>query len=167
MASYNQWMNKRLFAKTGQLSADDIAQNRGAYFGSILGTLNHSYVADLLWLRRFSSSDTPTLLPLDDMPSPTDLHQILYDDLKLLSSKRRELDALILSFTNSLGDACLTHPVYYKNMDGETMQFPLGLLLQHFFNHQTHHRGQVTTLLFQAGVDPEATDLLVMMMDKS
>jgi len=61
----------------------------------------------------------------------------------------------------------LQSDIRYRNMKGIKYQKPLGELLQHVFNHQTHHRGQVTTLLFQAGIDPEATDLLVMMMDEA
>jgi uncharacterized damage-inducible protein DinB len=61
----------------------------------------------------------------------------------------------------------LQSDIRYRDMKGNKHKRPLGELLQHVFNHQTHHRGQVTTLLFQAGVDPEATDLLVMMMDEA
>jgi len=50
-------------------------------------------------------------------------------------------------------------------MAGEKHQQPLDALLQHLFNHQTHHRGQVTTLLFQADIDPEATDFIIMLIE--
>jgi len=167
MARYNQWVNRQLYDKVQQLPAEEIAKDRGAFFGSILGTLNHILVADLFWLRRFSSSKVSrdALAPVRDMTMPTSLRDILFDDIQALRSKREEMDALILDFSQTWDEEMLATPIRYRIMAGEKHQQPLGALLQHFFNHQTHHRGQVTTLLFQAGIDPAATDLLVMMME--
>jgi len=169
MARYNQWMNRRLYAKVQLLPADEVAKDRGAFFGSILGTLNHILVADLFWLRRIAGAEAcaEALAPMREMTMPSGLRDILYDDIEALTVKREAIDALILSFADSWDDAMLAEPIRYRNMAGDKFERPLGVLLQHLFNHQTHHRGQVTTLLFQAGVDPEATDLLVMMMEES
>jgi len=165
MARYNRWMNRRLYAKVQLLPADEIAKDRGAFFTSILGTLNHILVADMFWLRRFSGSRecSDVLAPIREMTMPTALHDMLYDDMQVLAGKREELDRLILSFAETWDTGLLATTVRYRNMKGEKHERPLGALLQHLFNHQTHHRGQVTTLLFQAGIDPEATDLLAMM----
>ena len=167
MARYNQWMNQRLYAKARLLPADEIAKDCGAFFGSILGTLNHILVADLFWLRRIAGAEAcaDALAPMREMTMPSGLRDILYDDVAALAVKREEIDALILSFSESWDDAMLAEAIRYRNMAGEKFERPLGTLLQHLFNHQTHHRGQVTTLLFQAGIDPEVTDLLVMMME--
>jgi len=169
MARYNQWVNPRLYDKVQQLPADEIARDRGAFFGSILGTLNHILVADMFWLRRFSSSKLckDALTPMRDMAMPGSLRDILFDDIQILCTKREEMDALILDFSDTWNDEILASPIRYRNMAGEKHQQPLGALLQHFFNHQTHHRGQITTLLFQAGIDPEATDLIVMLMGEN
>jgi len=168
MARYNQWMNRKLYAKVQQLPADEIAIDRGAFFGSILGTLNHIMVADLFWLRRISGSKVcaEALAPMRVWQMPGSLRDILYDDIKLLEARREELDALILAFSEAWDEVMLASPIRYRNLAGDKHEQPLGALLQHLFNHQTHHRGQVTTLLFQAGIDPEATDLLVMMMEE-
>jgi len=168
MARYNQWVNRRLYDKVQLLPAAEIAEDRGAFFGSILGTLNHILVGDMFWLRRFSSSKLckDALTPISEMTMPTSLRDILFDDIQILRTKREEMDALILDFSDTWNDEILASPIHYRNMAGEKHQQPLGALLQHFFNHQTHHRGQVTTLLFQAGIDPEATDFLVMMMEE-
>jgi len=167
-------MNQKLYAKVQLLTADEISKERGAFFGSILGTLNHLLVGDIFWLRRFAGSKhcTEALAPIQKMSTDaikksTGLRDILYDDIKLLTSKREALDQLILSFSETWNAALLAEPIRYRNMAGEKHERPLGALLQHLFNHQTHHRGQVSTLLFQAGIDPEATDLLVMMMDET
>jgi len=169
MARYNQWVNRRLFEKVQLLPAAEITKDRGAFFGSILGTLNHILVADMFWLRRFSSSKAckDALAPMHEMVMPTGLRDVLFNDVQTLKDKREEIDGLILDFSKTWDDEMLASPIRYRNMAGEKREQPLGALLQHLFNHQTHHRGQVTTLLFQAGIDPEATDLLVMMLEES
>jgi len=168
LARYNQWMNNKLYEKTQLLTADEIAEDRGAFFGSILGTLNHIYVADLFWLRRFagSSSCNQVLSGIAKLDKPKNLRDILHNDIKVFAKKRQKLDELILTFSKSWDKAMLAEVINYRTMGGQKYEQPLGTLLQQLFNHQTHHRGQVTTLLFQAGIDPEATDLLVMMMEE-
>jgi len=169
MARYNQWVNRRLYDKVQLLPATEIAKDRGAFFGSILGTLNHILVGDMFWLRRFSSSKLcrDALAPMREMAMPTSLRDVLFDDIQILRVKREEMDALILDFSETWNDEILASPIRYRSMAGEKYAQPLGTLLQHLFNHQTHHRGQVTTLLFQAGIDPEATDLIIMLIEES
>jgi len=168
MARYNQWVNQRLFDKAQLLPAAKIAKDRGAFFGSILGTLNHILVGDMFWLRRFSSSKLckDALAPMRKMAMPTSLRDVLFDDIQPLRTKREKMDALILAFSATWNDEMLASPIRYRNMAGEKHAQPLGALLQHLFNHQTHHRGQITTMLFQAGIDPEATDLIMMLMEE-
>jgi len=169
MARYNQWMNRRLYAKVCELPAGEIAKDRGAFFGSILGTLNHIMVADIFWLRRFAGHEScsDVLAPLTGMPVPTGMRDLLFDDIAAMTAQREELDDLILVFADTWTDALLDEDIRYRNMAREKHARPLGSLLQHFFNHQTHHRGQATTLLFQAGIDPGVTDLLVMVMEEN
>jgi len=169
MARYNQWMNTKLYDKVQLLSADKIAEDRGAFFSSILGTLNHLLVADLFWFRRFAASKAcrEHLTAIKDMPQPSALDELLFTDIRALREQRELMDKLILDFSHTWNETMLQSDIRYRNMKGIKYQKPLGELLQHVFNHQTHHRGQVTTLLFQAGIDPEATDLLVMMMDEA
>ena len=90
MARYNQWMNQKLYAKAQLLSAEEIVKDRGAFFKSILGTLNHILVVDMFWLRRFSGSKAcaASLAPIRELTMPTDLHDFLYDDIQVLASKR-------------------------------------------------------------------------------
>jgi len=168
MARYNQWMNQKLYAKAQLLSAEELAQDRGAFFESILGTLNHILVADLFWFRRFATSEThkKTLAPLQTMPTPTGLRDLLFNNIQDLQSARESMDKLILTFSDTWNEQNLKEIIHYRNMKGENQGKTLGDLLQHVVNHQTHHRGQATTLLFQAGIDPAATDLLVMMMEE-
>jgi len=167
MARYNEWANKRLFAKVALLPSDEIEKDRGAFFGSILGTLNHIFVADILWLSRFGSCEACLpLYPLSIIPPPQSLRDILFPEINDFIAGRERLDELIVDFSKLLTPELLLEPIRYRNMDGESQEHLLGPLVEHLFNHQTHHRGQVTTLLFQAGIDPGALDLYVMLREE-
>lgn len=162
MAEYNRWMNERMFEAAARLDAGTLVADKGAFFGSILGTLNHIAVADTIWLHRFAQHETlfPAFSALSRFPKPSSLDQSLAPDLAGLGHYRRELDGLIERWVAELRPEHLAAHIAYGNMAGVKSSRNFGALLQHFFNHQTHHRGQVSTLLFQSGVDVGVTDLL-------
>ena len=162
MAHYNRWMNERMFDAAASLDAAALTVERGAFFGSILGTLNHIAVADTIWLHRFARHEPAftTLGALSNFPQPSALTQPLAPDLTGLRVYRRQLDELIERWVAELTPEQLAGSISYSNMAGVPSSRNFGALLQHFFNHQTHHRGQASTLLFQAGVDVGVTDLL-------
>jgi uncharacterized damage-inducible protein DinB len=164
MANYNQWMNQKLYAAAATLSIEEFIQDKGAFFKSILGTLNHLVVADTIWLKRFAScGDASALAAILSWPQPAALNDLALIDFAALRQRREELDTLIKNWTSRLTDNDLSAVLSYTNMQGEAMRKPLRHVLVHFFNHQTHHRGQATTLLTQSGVDVGATDLLLLM----
>ena len=151
MARYNQWMNQQLYELCATLSDADRKQDRGAFFNSIYGTLNHLLLADRLWLGRF----------LQRPFAISSLDQILYDDFETLWRERQQTDTEILQWAQGLSDEQLADTFTYTSVVGrQTRTYQLGFLVTHFFNHQTHHRGQLTTLLSQCGIDPGVTDLL-------
>ncbi|MFZ2407532.1 MAG: DinB family protein [Methylobacter sp.] len=166
LGRYNQWMNDKLYNTAAQLPADELARDRGAFFGSLLGTLNHIMVADIIWLQRFSEhpSQHPALDRIRAMPKPQALAQTLLNDFTALSAERRNLDATIISWCEQLDAADLNHKLAYRNIKGEAAVKNFGSLMLHFFNHQTHHRGQATTLLSQQGLDVGVTDLVTLIM---
>ncbi|WP_257385205.1 DinB family protein [Tahibacter caeni] len=162
MAGYNRWMNDRVFEATATLDDATLAADKGAFFGSILGTLNHIAVADSIWLHRFAQhpASFAALGAMSAFPLPTSLTQSLAPDLAALRGYRRQLDELIERWVPELTQEQLSADLTYANLADVRTSKNFSLLLQHFFNHQTHHRGQVTTLLFQSGVDVGVTDLL-------
>ncbi len=170
LSDYNTWMNTKLYDAAATLSAADLTADRGAFFGSILGTLNHIVVADTVWLQRFAqpasslqSTRHPephaALAAICQLPTPTSLNALLFTNLAELRQRRMLLDAAISRWVAELKANDLAQNVRYGNMNGTPQCKPLDSLLLHFFNHQTHHRGQASTLLFQAGVDIGETDL--------
>jgi uncharacterized damage-inducible protein DinB len=164
MANYNQWMNRKVYAAAGTLTDAELAADRQAFFGSILGTLNHLALGDTVWLKRFAQHPAgfSALTPLSTIATPVDLKQLAFADIRALSAHRAWLDQLIIDWAQSLREPDLDHHLSYQNMRGVANNKPFFGLLVHFFNHQTHHRGQATTLLTQAGVDVGDTDLLAL-----
>jgi uncharacterized damage-inducible protein DinB len=168
MASYNEWMNAKLYEAAATLPAHELAADRKAFFRSILGTLNHIVVADTAWLKRFATHPAhyASLEYVRNLPAPTSLDQIVAADFDELRAHRAMLDAAIKGWTAEIREEDLRHILHYRNFKGVAGQRRFGSLVQHFFNHQTHHRGQVSTLLFQAGVDVGVTDLLALIPDE-
>jgi uncharacterized damage-inducible protein DinB len=164
MAGYNAWMNQKMYGAAATLPAQELRAERGAFFGSLIGTLNHLVVADTIWLRRFSTHRTrfAVLDPVLALPAPSALDAIYSDELAVLGAHRRMLDTLIVDWSAHWSEADLAHVLHYASTKGIPSQKRFGELLLHFFNHQTHHRGQASTLLAQAGVDLGVTDLLML-----
>ncbi|UTW07720.1 DinB family protein [Pseudomonas benzenivorans] len=168
LAQYNQWMNNKVYEAASKLSPEELSKDRGAYFKSILGTLNHLMVGDTIWLQRFAQlpACANSLEPARDLPTPSALDQLVCRDIGQLSEQRRQLDALICTWIASLKESDLDQVLSYRNMQDQPARRQFSSLLLHFFNHQPHHRGQVTTLLSQAGLDVGVTDLLALIPDQ-
>jgi uncharacterized damage-inducible protein DinB len=169
LAAYNQWMNSKVYAAAGKLSATDLAKDRGAFFCSILGTLNHILVGDTIWLKRFAihPSCLNSLRGVADLQSPESLDQVLFEDIGILAEQRIWLDRQIVNWTAELSEGDLDFVLSYRNTKGIVANKRYSSLMLHFFNHQTHHRGQVSTLLSQAGVDVGVTDLLAQIPEEA
>jgi uncharacterized damage-inducible protein DinB len=149
LAAYNRWANRRMYDDAASLS-DQVRKNpAGLFFGSIHGTLNHLLVADYIWMRRFTG----------DGPKPERLNQILHEDFAELRAARGAEDERIIAFVT--GTDAYDRVLEYQNSTGKTFRQELGPALTHFFNHQTHHRGQVHAGLTITGIrEPTSLDLL-------
>ena len=165
MAEYNQWMNAKLYEAARKLPDDELSADKKAFFGSLFGTLNHIAAGDTIWLQRFAShpADFAALAPVRQLAPPAGLSQLLFPDFDALRRYREWLDGVILAWAGTLTEADLDHVLRYKNTRGDAFGRNFFSLLMHFFNHQTHHRGQATTLLSQAGIDVGDTDLLMLL----
>jgi uncharacterized damage-inducible protein DinB len=164
LARYNASMNRKLYDAAASLPPDEVTRDRGAFFGSLLGTMNHLIAGDTIWLTRFAlhPSRFQALAALRGTRPPASLSQPFGDSLAALRPQRERLDATITALAQELREADLAQTLTYTNSRGQAFHRHFGSLLLHLFNHQTHHRGQASTLLFQAGVDLGVTDLLVL-----
>lgn len=164
MASYNKWMNVKLYDAAAKLSAEELAADKGAFFGSLLGTLNHIINGDTIWLRRFAThpANYAALEPIRRLPQPTGLAQVQFTEFAGLLARRQLIDDVVLQWASEIQAADLDHVLHYVNSRGDVGDKHFFSLVMHFFNHQTHHRGQCTTLLSQASIDIGSTDLLML-----
>ena len=165
LARYNRWFNARLFDACEQLPEAERRRDRGAFFGSITASLNHLLWADRLWLGRFAVQgvDFPALTAeLVALPAGAAHETIIHEDWARLREAREALDAAIEGWVRDMPVDFPTRTLRYSNMKGVAREHPAWQAMTHFFNHQTHHRGQVTTLLSQAGVDVGVTDLIAL-----
>lgn len=150
LARYNRWMNERLYAALATLPDAERKRDRGAFFGSIHRTLCHLVWADRAWLARFEAR------PYDVPAYGADL----YDGFDALARERELTDTAILAWAGRLTQEWLQGRLtYVRKADGRTAHVDAWVAATHLFTHGTHHRGQVTALMKQAGMDPGVTDL--------
>ena len=164
LARYNRWMNDKLYRLAATL--DDEARKRdcGAFFRSIHGTFNHLLLADRIWLARFTGVTVP-----DGFLAPggiRSLDQELYVDFEDLRRERAVTDDELSAWISGLTSERLGGPLVYMRL-GKRLESPLWWAVAHLFNHQTHHRGQLTTLFKQQGCDPGVTDLFAMLREEA
>lgn len=165
LARYNAWFNERLYDACERLADEERRRDRGAFFGSIHCTLNHVMWGDRMWLRRFAAQGVHFASLTDEvlaLPAGAVHETLLHEDWAELRRARRSLDAAIEAWVADMPADQPLATMRYANTKGVPREHPAWKAMTHFFNHQAHHRGQVTTLLMQAGVDPGVTDLIAM-----
>jgi uncharacterized damage-inducible protein DinB len=149
LARYNRVANARLYEQCGKLELTECRRERRGSFGSIHGLLNHILLADRIWMSRFAGGGSTT----------PPLNTILFESLLELSAARNQQDASIEAFFEKADDGFLTRPMHYTNSRGKDCVEAAPVAVLHFFNHQTHHRGQVHVMLSQTDVPPPSLDL--------
>ena len=150
MAQYNRWMNGKLYAAAATLPGEARKRDLGAFFKSLHGTLDHLLWGDTAWLARFTGGPAVG-------PKRGEYFEPEFDTLRV---RREALDGSILDWAGGVAQDRLDSVLHWTGaLDGKSRALPYALCVTHFFNHQTHHRGQASTLLMQLGIDPGVTDL--------
>jgi uncharacterized damage-inducible protein DinB len=149
-AAYNKWANGRIYEAASQLSHDEFERNTGAFFKSMMGTLNHLVAADRIWMKRFTGEGD----------APTTLDAIIARDFARLRVLRTAEDERIIKWIASLTAKELSGRFTYTTLsDMRTVSQRLAPALDHVFNHQTHHRGQAHMILTALGKPSLQLDL--------
>ncbi len=150
MAEYNKCMDVKIHDVCLEIPDELRKKDLGAFFKSIHSTLNHIYLGDLAWIERLR----------DNKFTPRQIGKDLFDDFEDLRFEQEKMDSEIVEWAQSLTPEILDQPFdYVSNVENFSRKLPIWVLATHMFNHQTHHRGQVTTLIKQLGYEPRITDL--------
>lgn len=156
MARYNGWQNQSIYDAADTLDDAAREQDRGAFFNSIHGTLSHLLWGDQIWMHRFSGSPAPGVSSIEASPD-------MVGGWQELKQQRTVMDQAILTWADSVDMAWLEDDLtWFSGAAKRQVSKPAGFLVTHFFNHQTHHRGQVHAMLTAAGATPDDTDLFYM-----
>ncbi|RAX40645.1 DinB family protein [Rhizobium tropici] len=151
LADYNRWANVQVYNAAADLSDAEFHEDRGAFFGSLHGTLNHLLIADRLWMHRFNGTGGV----------PASLDTVLHDTLEGLHSLREAEDRNIMTWLETLdADALAVDITYTSILRPGAIIVPLHAAVSHMFNHHTHHRGQCHTILTSLGKPSLVLDLL-------
>ena len=150
-AGYNKWANGRIYEAAAQLSADEFERNTGAFFKSMMGTLNHLLTADRIWMKRFTGEGD----------APTTLDAIIHRDFTKLRVLRVAEDDRIVKWVGSRSAKDLSGRFTYTTSDMRTISQRLAPALDHVFNHHAHHRGQAHTILTTLGKPSVPLDLML------
>jgi uncharacterized damage-inducible protein DinB len=151
-AAYNQWANGRIYDAAGDLNDEEFNRNVGAFFGSMMGTLNHLVTADRIWMKRFTGEGD----------APANLDAIVHRALPVLWMARESEDRRIIDWVGGLSDKALSGRFTYMTVtDMRTVSQRLAPALAHVFNHQTHHRGQAHAILTILGRPSVPLDLML------
>jgi len=160
MAYYNSEMNRRTYAAAARLGDAERKQDRGAFWSSIHGTLNHLLWGDRQWMSRFAGWDANKL----NQKQSTQL----YDDFNELRGARVRLDMAMEDWAANVTQAWIDEDlVWFSGSTRKEMHAPRGMLMAHLHNHQTHHRGQVHQMLYEAGQDVGDTDLFIVLSERA
>jgi uncharacterized damage-inducible protein DinB len=155
MSRYNRWQNENLYDVADRLSDAERRKDRGAFFGSIHNTLSHLLWADRIWMSRFAGWPKP------DGGIPQSVS--LFPEWENLKTERNDSDARLIDWADTLDPMWIKGDMtWFSGAVNREVTKPRWQLVAHFFNHQTHHRGQVHAMLTQAGGKPHDTDLFVM-----
>lgn len=156
MSHYNAWQNSQLFSVIQVMDEDALTADRRAFFGSILGTLKHLLWCDQLWLSRFDTA----------LPSPSGQDTHLCRSGAAWIQERQGCDRAIVNWAQGLDQRSLdTELSWFSGILQCEVSKPMAQCVMHFFNHQTHHRGQVHAMLTAASQDAPVTDLIFMPED--
>jgi uncharacterized damage-inducible protein DinB len=154
MAAYNTEMNRRLYAASLRIQDEERRADRGAFWGSLHGTLCHLFWGDSMWLSRFAD------WPKSDVPITRSAHMI--EDFAALAAAREKLDGAISEWAAGVDEAWLEGDLtWFSGGANREVTAPRRLLVVHMFNHQTHHRGQAHALITRAGQKTGDTDLFL------
>lgn len=169
LAKYNQRINEQLIICCQSLPKEDLTKESHSFFPNIISYWNHIIFGDLIMLTRLAANEVASLSLADftELPTPKSPHDIYHDNFSDVIELRNNVDVLINLYCRNLTDENCQQFISYQTTEGESITKKVADITQHMFNHQTHHRGQLTCILSQLGVDYGCMDLPVIVAEGS
>lgn len=169
MSLYNQRINQQLINCCLQLPSSVLNKQTGSFFPTIISYWNHLLFGDLILLSRLAQNRIGQLCPkkLANFPHPQSPNDIYHTNIKIITQLRSQVDDLIVDYCNKLSEQDINTFITYHTTEGDKITKAAADVTQHLFNHQTHHRGQLTCILSQWGIDYGCMDLPVIVPEGS
>jgi len=166
---YNMRMNSQLLDCSSQLSAEKLSEDTKTFFPSIISYWNHLMFGDLIMMNRLAANEVGNIssIDLDPFPDPVSTKDIYFDNLSDIENVRSKIDRLIFEWCSTLTDEDCGQILIYRTTEGQEISRIASDVIQHMFNHETHHRGQLTCILSLNGVDYGCTDLPIVVPEGS
>ncbi len=155
MARYNTWQNSQLSECLQDMPTQELTRDRGAFFGSILATLNHLLWGDRMWMSRLDGWDKPK--------QPIEATTEICPTLAVWSAERFRADARMVLWADKVRTVDLAGDLtWFSGATGQEQRKPMAVCVVHMFNHQTHHRGQIHAMITATGRRAPVSDLAFM-----
>lgn len=161
-SEYNEITNREMIAIIKNLDGSLINKDFGLYYKSIIGTLNHILYADIIWIKRFFSFCPEIENEIQKLPEmkKNDYKEIQWQNINDFEQARYNTDAIIIDIFKKINEDKYQKKFKYKNFKGEFQTKTAWKAFIHMFNHQTHHRGQISAILDQLNVENDYSNLI-------
>jgi uncharacterized damage-inducible protein DinB len=155
LAQYKAWADNTLFESVAALTPGEAEAERKTLFKSIIGTLNHVYVVDLIWQAHLEGRK-------HDFQAR---NVVVHPQLDALLAAQQKVNDWIIDWAGAQSETSLTEAVTFTFVSGTKATMQRGEMFLHLVTHGSYHRGWVAEMFFEAGARPPETDLSVFLCD--
>lgn len=161
LSVYNQRINNQLIDICLSQPEEIQVKETHSFFSTIIDYWNHILFGDLILLRRLATNKIANLSLEDfsELPVPKSPNDVFHEDLTNIKTLREQVDQILVQFCEDLRESDCEKFITYTTTEGTLMTKAVADVTQHIFNHQAHHRGQLTCVLSQFGIDYGCMDL--------
>jgi uncharacterized damage-inducible protein DinB len=154
--AYNSWANRRVLDSCAVLSEEQFTRDLHSSFSSVRDTLVHLFLVEWLWLERWHGRSPSAWTPATNFP-----------DFPAVRHRWEQIERDLTDYIASLTPESLSRVIHHNTTEGIPKSAPHWQMLQHLVNHQSYHRGQITTMLRQLGAKASSTDLIVFYRERA
>ena len=155
LARYNAWANRTIFDAVAVLPEGEATRERPTLFKTMVKTLNHLYVVDLIWQAHLERRE-------HGIPA---LNTVLHEALPDLWRAQQQIDAWYIDWADRLTEADADELIHYTLIGGNQGAMRRGDVMLHVANHTSYHRGFVADMFYQIPVRAPTTDLPVFLRE--